>query len=345
MRRVAINIYRLRVLLVLVLAAAIAAGLLALMGTPKPAEAAFPGAKGKIAFASDRITTDNPEGDFEIFAMNPDGTGIEQLTTFNTASDGGPAWSPEGNRIAFTSSRDDNAEIYVMIYGGLFHGRVFRLTTNTRTDESPTFSRDGNRIAFVSNRITTDNPEGDNEIYMMDTADTNSDGNGDNQINLTNNSVDDRVPAWSPDGSRIAFATNRDGNYEIYMMKVDGSDLVNLTNRPANADYAPNWSPDGSKIAFQSEQAGNRDIYVMDPDRTTDDVTRLTKKAVDDAWAAWSPDGKRIAFASERGGGFADIFVMKPRPESSKNRPKNLTKTEDDVANFKADWQPIPPPP
>jgi Tol biopolymer transport system component len=110
-------------------------------------------------------------------------------------------------------------------------------------------------------------------------------------------------------------------------------------------DYATNWSPDGSKIAFHSEQAGNRDIYVMDPDRTTDDVTRLTKKAVDDAWAAWSPDGKRIAFASERGSGFADIFVMKPRPESSKNRPKNLTKPEDDVANFKADWQPIPPPP
>ena len=341
MKRVAINVYRLRVLLVLLIGATIAAGLSALMGTPKPAQAAFPGGKGKIAFASDRITADNPTGDYEIFAMNPDGTGIEQLT-FNTAVDDEPAWSPEGNRIAFRSNRDGNTEIYVMLYGGFFPGLVFRLTKNTPwSDELPAFSRDGNRIAFVSNR------DGDNEIYVMETADTDDDQNGDNQINLTNNSAYDSFPTWSPDGSTIAFTTNQEGNnYEIYTMKEDGSNPLNITNRPTSTDLAPNWSPNGTKIAFTSSPnaTGNDDIYVMDADRATDDVRRLTKKAAVDTRPAWSPDGSKIAFMSERGGGFADIFVMKPRPESSKNRPKNLTKTENDVANFKPDWQPIPPP-
>src|ERR671932_788377 len=110
MRWVARNTYRLGtspLVLVLLLAAALAAGLLALVGTIKPAKAAFPGSNGKIAFASSRTTgagVDNPEGDSEIFTMNPDRTGIEQLTK-NGGNDYDLAWSAQGNSIAFTSQR------------------------------------------------------------------------------------------------------------------------------------------------------------------------------------------------------------------------------------------------
>src|SRR5439155_12091092 len=98
------------------------------------------------------------------------------------------------------------------------------------------------------------------EIYVM-----NADGSG--QVNLTNNPVDDAYPVWSPDGSKIAFYTARDGNYEVYVMNADGSGQVNLTNNAA-ADYYPAWSPDGSKILLDSGRNGGGypEIYDMNAD-------------------------------------------------------------------------------
>src|SRR3712207_1812109 len=96
-----------RALLALLAAAALAAGPLALVGT-KPAEAAFPGGNGKIVFVSERTIgtgVDNPEGDEEIFTMNPDGSGLTQLTK-NAARDSWPAWSADGTQIAFATDRD-----------------------------------------------------------------------------------------------------------------------------------------------------------------------------------------------------------------------------------------------
>ena len=80
--------------------------------------------------------------------------------------------------------------------------------------------------------------------------------------NLTNNAANDYFPSWSPDGTKIAFGTDRDGNYEIYVMNVDGSNLINLTNNAAT-DYYPSWSPEGTKIAFGTNRDGNYEIYVM----------------------------------------------------------------------------------
>lgn len=89
----------------------VAASLLALATLAKPAEAAFPGVNGKIVFQSSRITADNPQGDYEIFSINQDGTGVKQLT-FNNRDDREPAFSRLGARIAFVSNRDGNYEIY-----------------------------------------------------------------------------------------------------------------------------------------------------------------------------------------------------------------------------------------
>src|SRR5215210_2084592 len=187
------------------IAAALVAGLVLLV---RPAEAAFPGANGKIVFSSNRTTgtgVDNPTGDSELFTMNNDGTGIEQLT-FNTADDYEPRFSADGGWIAYTSDRDGNYEIYMRSYGGNLHIES-RLTTNTVDDGDPTFSSDTSKIAFTRS----------NEIYIMDTNPSTSDG-----TNLTNNATAFNFnSAFSPVENKIAFESTRGGIFEIFVMDTD----------------------------------------------------------------------------------------------------------------------------
>ena len=106
--------------------------------------------------------------------------------------------------------------------------------------------------------------------------------------------------------SRIAFASTRDGNYEIYVMNADGSATTRLTNNSARDDD-PSWSPDGRRIAFRSTRDGNSEIYVMGANGSA--PTRLTNNPALDDEPSWSPDGQRIAFVSFRDGTL-DIYVM-----------------------------------
>ncbi len=115
-----------------------------------------------------------------------------------------------------------------------------------------------------------------------------------------------RPTSASPVTGRIAFASSRDGNRDIYLMNADGSGLTRLTDHQAG-DGWPSWSPDGKRIAFHSDRGGNWDIYVMNADGSG--LTRLTNHPNWDMDPAWSPDGKRIAFASWRDGN-RDIYVM-----------------------------------
>jgi hypothetical protein len=106
--------------------------------------------------------------------------------------------------------------------------------------------------------------------------------------------------------AKIAFASNRDGNFEVYSMEADGSARTRLTANPA-LDGTPGFSADGARIAFASSRTGNGDIYVMNADGSV--PTRLTTSAAVDAEPSWSPDGTKIAFASGRTGN-GDIYVM-----------------------------------
>lgn len=126
---------------------------------------------------------------------------------------------------------------------------------------------------------------------------------GSNALRLTFEKGADVNPAWSRDGRRIAFASDRAGNREIYVMDADGKNVARLTDSPT-PDYQPTWSPDGTRIAFVSERYGFPEIVVMNADGTN--PSRLTV----DAFAsepAWSPDGSRIAYRS-----MLDIYVMSP---------------------------------
>lgn len=107
-------------------------------------------------------------------------------------------------------------------------------------------------------------------------------------------------------GDLIAFTSERDGNADIYVMNIDGSQQRRLTDDPAY-DAWPSWSPDGTQIAFVSDRSGNPDIYVMDADGGN--VRQLTQHSEADIWPAWSPDGTRIAFPSRRDGNF-EIYVI-----------------------------------
>jgi len=117
----------------------------------------------------------------------------------------------------------------------------------------------------------------------------------DGMTRLTNNLAEDESPEWSPDGKKIAFASNRDGAKNIYVMNADGSDVVRLTNGSVG-DEAPVWSPDGTRILFGSMRDGNLEIYIMNSDGS--EQKRLTfNSVVDSGPAQFSPDGQKIVFS------------------------------------------------
>ena len=132
---------------------------------------------------------------------------------------------------------------------------------------------------------------GDGEIYVINS-------NGIGALPLTDNAAWDGEPAWSPDGSKLAFTSDRDGSEDIYVMNADGSAPMRLTSDPAT-DYGPAWSPNGTAIAFASDRGDGGDgsfrIYVMNADGSS--PVSLTT-GVD---PAWSPDGGKIAFTGNQG--------------------------------------------
>ena len=258
----------------------------------------------------------------------PDGNGdnLIQLTNNYPFEDYYPSWSPDGTKIAFGSVRDDeNGDIYVMDAKDEVNNEtrapepdgngdnVVRLTNNPANDHRPKWSPDGKHIAFYSNRKgddtpnnpEDDNPEGDFEIYVMKPEPESATNV---PINLTNNAVLDGDPDWSPDGSKIAFESLRDGNYEIYVMNAGGllDENGNETKTPSRLtnnsvfDARPAWSPDGTKIAFTRQlgildptaplKTQNYEIYVMDANGSN--PTRLTNSPLDDDFASWQPHSK-----------------------------------------------------
>ena len=152
--------------------------------------------------------------------MNADGSGQGWLTL---TAEGGPpvVWSPDGRRIAFTSMRNGNSEVYVMNADG---SRQRRLTRDPAQDSVQAWSPDGREIAFVRQRA------GGSDVYLV-----NPDGGG--QRRLTRNAAPSYDLAWSPDGRKIAFLSRRDDNPGDLRRECRRQQAANLTRDPASDEY------------------------------------------------------------------------------------------------------------
>lgn len=190
-----------------------------------------------------------------IFVMQPDGTGVRQLTHFQTLNfdyqehglnlpDDHPAISPDGTKIAFTSNRadPDNWDLYVMDING---SNVRRLTFSAGLDVEPAWSPDGTQLAWTSARA------GDLNIFVMNV-------DGTNVHQLTSTSLEDIEPAWSPDGTRIAWTRVQGANEkDIFLMNADGSNQRQITFTPGQ-DHDPVFTPDGQFLLISSNRTGTR---------------------------------------------------------------------------------------
>ena len=243
-------------------------------------------------------------------------------------------------KIAFTSDRDGNREIYVMNNDGT--GQV-RLTTNPVRDDYPAWSPDGRQIAFLSgNSLKLMNADGTNQTQLTTVAveqncaygfglscglSWSPDGtkiaftdfadivviniDGSKRVNLTNDSAIDVHPSWSPDGSRIAFARNSSSPFiyfNIYTMNADGTNLTLFKGSGSRGNLGeidPAWSPDGNRIAavLNRSPVDSSDLLVMNTDGTGYTIDFVIER--DHASPAWSPDGTKIAF-----GGVVDPYVQ-----------------------------------
>ena len=230
----------------------------------------------------------------------------EQASVLN----GGSMQSPAGDqttspgtlcsKIAFSSDRDGNYQIYVMNPDGTL---PTRLTNNSAIDDFPDISPDGNQIAFQSDR------SGSPEIYLM-----NADGSSQTRLTF---SGDNTNPAFSPDGTKIVFVSTRTGGLGVWVINSDGTGETQLATFTSNAGGRPHFSPDGSKIVFDwgiSFGGSVRgQIFIMNANGST--LTNITNNSsIDDYDPAYSPDGTKIVFSSDGPAGVSpfNLWMMSP---------------------------------
>jgi Tol biopolymer transport system component len=185
----------------------------------------------------------------DIYVMDADGSNITSLTHDRDIPDGHPEWSPDGTRIMFERSVPnggppwwENTDIYVMNPDG---SNVIRLTRYPGSDSLPEWSPDGSEITFMRSRFVDGHIHTD--VYVM-----NADGSNKVKVSPDNPGAHDDYsdPTWSPDGSKIAFTSHREGDVdqfgdrarEIYTVNADGSNPTNISNNPAD-DFGPDWQP------------------------------------------------------------------------------------------------------
>jgi TolB protein len=197
----------------------------------------------------------------------------------------------DGERITAMVGERSVKEIYFSDYDG---ENQRRLTVNRGLNITPAWSPDGRSLAYTSYR------RGFADLFVsliyQGTLENPTGGRG----------GENYLPAWSPDGTRIAFTSGRDGNAEIYVMNRDGSNLLRLTNNPAD-DVTPTWSPSGTHIAFTSDRSGSPQIYVIGADGLN--LRRMTSESYCDR-PTWSPPPfNEIAYASRSGSAF-DVKIL-----------------------------------
>lgn len=251
---------------------ALLAAVVAPVAAAGPAQAAFPGANGKVYYVA------NPNGDDEVYSMNADGTGSVQLTS-NSAADGSAVASADGTKLAFISDRTGGPQLWTMNTDGTGQSQV--------ASDGITTSR------FLSNAVSWS--PGD-RIFYSNSADeivsVNPDGTNVSHLGLTGFD-----PVVSPDGSQLAYIVV-DPDTETtnaWVADSDGTDAAQVTqySTAQSGVFSPDWAPDGDRIAFMQDVSGSQKIVSYPPgggsalDYTTGPSPVLPQ---------WSPDGTKIAY-------------------------------------------------
>lgn len=209
-----------------------------------------------------------------------------------------PSLSPDGTKLIVSGGGNDTGnsskDVFVADFDKSFQAKNLRKLIpgeGVQLGEEPVWSPDGKQIAFVTI---------DERLWVCD-----ADGKNKGVVAQVSGQYCHQ-PEWSPDGRWLVFASDREGNIELFKVRSDGLDLTRLTDH-AGIDCRPRWSRDGQWILFSSNRNGNFDLYVVRPSGV--DLRQLTSHPTPDDHADWSPDGKSIAFVSMRSGSF-DIYRM-----------------------------------
>lgn len=265
----------------------------AVLALATPAQAAFPGAPGPIAYSYSNFTETSSDGGLRTHGPRKrDGT--RSLTA--NSDDSSPSYSPDGRLIAFSSFRGPgiprSSHIYVMASDG---SDVRQLTDGEFFDGNPSFAPDGRRVIFDRSGSQTR----DSQIFSVSIDGTDlqqiSDGGG-----------NDYDPVFTPNGERIVFVSNRQSSgrtdrSNIFSMRPDGSQVRILIGGPRN-EFDPDVSPNGRRIAFASNRAPGLNLFVATmKGKRVRALTRTPGGCFHRACfgnPSWSPDGKHIAFLS-----------------------------------------------
>jgi eukaryotic-like serine/threonine-protein kinase len=223
----------------------------------------------------------------DIYLVPANGGDPRRLTNDNVGIRG-LDWSVDGREIVFSSTRGGSFGLWRVPVSG---GSPQPLSGVGENAYFPVVSRHGNYLAYVYRRQ-------DRNIWRAPGA--NSSVKDSPPTRLIASTRADTAPRYSPDGKRIAFASGRSGNMEIWMCDSEGSNPVQLTNFGSGHTGTPRWSPDGQRIALDARVAGSSDIYVVTADGGS--PRQLTTESSSDVMPIWSTDGQWIFFGSDQGG-------------------------------------------
>jgi TolB protein len=235
------------------------------------------------------------QGRQQVFVIRPDGTGDRQLTS-SAGENFFPAWSSDGRRIAFTSTRNGTPALWVMDADGSHQTGL--TGPPIAGGFVPSWSPDDRHIVFSAMAGNPAHPE----IWTID-----ADGRNPKQVTATSTPGGSNAPSWSPDGTRIAFASDRSGAPEVYAMHPNGTGVRQLT-QPTPPLYpaanVPVWSPDGARLAFWSGfEALFGQIWVMSSDGNRRRALTRCPPPTNCDNPAWSPDGRFLLFETNQGAG------------------------------------------
>ena len=252
----------------------------------------------KMVFVSNR------DGFYELYVIDADGSHLTQLTHHRAMVTTPVIGYGDPVKIAFVSTRDGKQDIYLMDTNGK---NERKLTDGKGVNYQASWSPNGKEILFVSTR------DGNHEVYLM-----NSDGT--HQQNLTHHPADDTSPRLSPsrltpdrkqqfptDRQQMIFISNRDGNREVHIMNLDGSNQQNLTNTPYGEEF-PAWTTDGKRITFMTNRVGHNQLAMMDVDGSAPVILSPPDKDVC-GHPVWMNGGETIGYYIIEDGGLKFYVV------------------------------------